>query len=273
VLDMAINQAVPVAVSFATANVAAAVVSMEAHDGGRFVAIIGGVTVAITSICGMVSFLAPRVAQVIKEAVPPIVEALDTVRKQREELAKGSYAEQIDDLKGLLADLKADNARAKAQLDSLKADNARVKENLDEAERIHAERAALVAEQAAAAAERVEAANRKLHDIRDKLSADIVHKDARILELEHEIQGLRDEVRRLVQIQGPLAAEQDRKIAANAAEIAQISASAADIAQVLQGRTPDPDAEPFPRVGPDHGDEDGLTLPIKIQPRTEGRTS
>lgn len=253
---MAINPTAAVATSFVGANLAAAVVSVEAHDGGRFMAIIGGLTVAITSVCGMVSFLAPKIAQVIKEALPPIVEALDTIRKQREELAKGSYTQQIDDLKALLTDLKSDNERAHAQLAELKDDNARAKANLEEMEQLHAERAA-------AAAERVEAANKKLHDIRDQLSADILHKDERILELEQEIQGLRVEVQRLL----PHQAVQDQRIAANAASIAQVTATAADIANIIQGRTPDPDAEPFPRVGlgPGNGDP-ALNLPIKLDP-------
>jgi hypothetical protein len=247
VLDMAINQAVPVAVSFATANVAAAVVSVQAHDGGRFVAIIGGITVAITSVCGMISFLAPRVAQVIKDAVPPIVEALDTVRKQREELAKGSYAEQIEGMKEMLADLKGDNERAHAQLVELKEDNARAKANLEELERLHGERAAV-------AAERLEAANRKLHEIRNQMGNDILRRDVKIQELEQEVHGLREEVKRLVDQHAVRADAQDQQLAANAATIAS---SVGSIATILRGRTPDPDFEPSP-------DGSGVNLGIDV---------
>lgn len=253
-LDMAIHQAVPVAVSFATANAAAAVVSVQSNDGGRFVAIVGAITVAITSVCGMISFLAPRIAQVIREAVPPIVEAVDMIRKQREELAKGSYAEQIEDLKAMLAEQNEDSAKLRAQLDDIRQDNARARAQLEELEALHAERAAV-------AAERLEAANQKLHDIRNQMGKDIINKDVRILELEQEIQALRDEVRRLVDQHAARADEHDQRIASNASAIAD---SVGSIADILRGRTPDPDLDPA-------ADGAGIHLGIDVTGASPGK--
>lgn len=200
-------QTAAAAASFVGANIAAAVVSAQSNDYG-FSAIVGGITVAITATCTMIVVVAPLIAKSIREGFPPIITALNDLRRQFEEAKKSTYTGQIDELKELLADLKEDNARVKADLAESEIDR-------KERDERHVEREKFLLE-------RVNDANSKAHEIRNKLNADILTRDAKILELEDVINKLRIEIARLTKLLAERADAQDRKIEDNAVAIDKI---------------------------------------------------
>jgi chromosome segregation ATPase len=208
------------ALSFVGANLAAAAVSAQANDYG-FSAIVGGITLAIGATCTMIVVVSPMIAKSIREGFPPIITALNDLRKQFEEAKKSTYTGQIDELKELLADLKEDNARVKADLAESEADRKARDER-------HIEREAFLLE-------RVNDANSKAHDIRNKLNADILTRDAKILELEGVIESLRVEVARLTKLLEERAVVQDRKIEDNAVAIDKIIAAGTTAIDAIKG--------------------------------------
>ncbi len=216
------SQLVPAALSFVGANVAAAAVSAHANDYG-FSAFVGGITLAIGATCTMIVVVSPMMAKAIREGFPPIITALNDLRKQFEEAKKSTYTGQIDELKEmtahqnkLLADLKEDNARVKRDLAESDADR-------KERDERHIEREAFLLK-------RIDDANAKAHEIRNKLGTDILARDVKIQELEEVINNLRLEIVRLTQIIEDRTDAQDKRIEDNTADIKALEQRAGDAA-------------------------------------------
>jgi predicted nucleic acid-binding Zn-ribbon protein len=199
-------QTATAAVSFIGANVAAAVVSAQANDYG-FSAIVGGITLAITATCTMIVVVSPLIAKSIREGFPPIITALNELRRQFEEARKSTYTGQIDELKEMVTDLKQDLADARDR-------EARLAESLDKA-------------------------RKSLHEIRDKQNEDILTRDAKILELEDEVKALRAEIARLTQLHEARVDAQDRKIEENAATLDKIIQAGSAAADALHDTKPE----------------------------------
>lgn len=206
------------ALSFISANVAAAAVSVQTNDYG-FSAFVGGITLAIGATCTMIVVVSPMIAKAIREGFPPIIAALNELRKQFEETRKSTYTGQIDELKEmtehqnkLLADLKEDNARVKEDL-------AEANERAAERDKKYAEREQLALEREERLEDNLEKARQSLHEIRKQQNADILTRDDKIIELEGVIQSLRDEVARLTNLLEERSANQDKRIDDNAAAI------------------------------------------------------
>lgn len=209
------HQLVPAVLSFVGANAGAAAVSVQTNDYG-YSAFVGGITLAIGATCTGIVFVSPMIAKAIREGFPPIIAALNDLRKQLEETRKSTYTGQIDELKEmtehqnkLLADLKEDNARVKRDLAEADAD----RKERDE-RRIEREEFLL---------KRVDDANAKAHEIRNQLNLDISLKNEKIVELEGVINSLRLEVARLTKIIEDRADAQDKRIDDNAAAITALN--------------------------------------------------
>ena len=185
------------ALSFVGANVAAAAVSVQTNDYG-FSAFVGGITLAIGATCTGIVFVSPMIAKAIREGFPPIIAALNDLRKQLEETRKSTYTGQIDELKEMISDLKQDLTDARDR-------EARLEDSLKKA-------------------------RLSLHEIRDKQNEDIMNKDVKILELEGEIKRLRDEIARLTTIIEDRADAQDKRIDDNTADIKALEQRAGDAA-------------------------------------------
>lgn len=183
------TQLIPAAVSAVTANVGAAVVSFQTQDASASV-IVGWISITILGICSTVAFLAPYVAKAFVTAAQAIIPAYGEVKKQLEEISKGTYTGQIEELKEMVTDLKGDLGDARERESRLEA-------SLDKA-------------------------RRSLHEIRDKQSEDILSRDVKIQELEGEIKSLRLEVLRLTNLLADRSDAQDRKIQDNADSISRI---------------------------------------------------
>lgn len=167
------------ALSFVGANVAAAAVSVQTNDYG-FSAFVGGITLAIGATCTGIVFVSPMIAKAIREGFPPIIAALNDLRKQFEETKKSTYTGQIDELKEMISDLKQDLTDARDR-------EARLEDSLKKA--------------------------------RLSLHEDILSKDVKILDLEEEIKRLRLEIERLTALLSDRADAQDKRIDDQAADI------------------------------------------------------
>lgn len=208
------------------ANVAGAAVGALTQNWNLTV-IVAGVTAAIAAICGAVAVAAPMIGKTLATAVQGLAPGLIEVRKLLEEYNRGSLTGQIKDLTEMVADLKDDNARVKADL---------AESDIDRKERDerHIEREKFLLK-------RVDDANAKAHEIRNQLNADILSRDARIIEIEasrdakfnefeEEIKRLRLEVARLSTLLADRADAQDKRIEDNTAGIKALEARTGDAA-------------------------------------------
>ena len=202
------SQLVPAVLSFVGANAAAAVVSTQTNDYG-FSTFVGGITLAIGATCTGIVFVSPMIAKAIREGFPPIIAALNDLRKQLEETRKSTYTGQIDELKEMISDLKQDLGDARDR-------EARLDDSLQHA-------------------------RKSLHEIRDSLSTDILARDVKIQELEvardakfhefeEEIKRLRLEIERLSALLAERADAQDKRIDDNTADIKALEERAGDAA-------------------------------------------
>jgi hypothetical protein len=179
------------------ANLSAAVVTAQTHDSG-FSSVVTAVTVSIGGLCTMILVVSPMLAKAIREGFPPIITALNDLRKQFEEAKKSTYAGKIDDLTEMVTDLKQDLQDARDR-------EARLEDSLKKA-------------------------RESLHEIRNKQQDDILARDTKIMELEAEIKLLRAEVNRLTHLLEERADAQDKRIEDNTADIKALEQRAGDAA-------------------------------------------
>lgn len=197
------------------ANLAAAYASVQSGD-FSISALAGGITVAIIAICGTIVAVSPVIAGAITKFAQTVGPALLELQKQREEIKKGTYTGQIEELKEMLTELKEDYAEAKEELAKSEAERAERDKKYAEWERASQEREERLEES-------LQKARKGLHEIRDKLGTDILARDVKIMELEEVINNLRLEIVRLTKIIEDRTDAQDRKIADNTADIKSLA--------------------------------------------------
>lgn len=208
------------------ANIAAAVASSQ--SGSLSVStVVGAITVAVLAICGMIVAISPVIANAIIKFAQTIGPAVAELQKQREEIKKGTYTGQIEELKEMITELKEDYAKAKEDLAQSEAERA-------ERDKRYAEREQASQEREERLEDSLQKARKGLHEIRDKLGTDILARDVKIMELEasrdakfqefeEEIKRLRSEIERLSALLAAQAASQDKRIEDNAAAIQTLS--------------------------------------------------
>lgn len=183
-------------------------------------AVAGTITILGLAGIGIITRAIKEISKSRSEAWADRVRLEMQIQADQEKLNAGSLTGQIKDLTKLVTELKDDNARVKADLAESDADR---KERDDH----HIEREAFLLE-------RVNDANSKAHEIRNKLSTDILARDVKIQELEaardakfhefeEEIKRLRLEIERLSALLAERADSQDKRIDDNAAAIQTLS--------------------------------------------------
>jgi hypothetical protein len=197
-------------------DVAAWVLTAETGD-SRWLVLITSGTAIIVAFCTMIVMVAPHVGRAITSLGMSILPALAAIRKQNEELNKGSLSAQIDELRKSLED-KADDladTQRKAALD-LKEANQKATDALAEAHGKAAEERAEIDQRHSAD---LAALRKNLHDVRNQMNtdglrreADIVDRDAQIASLKEEVRLLRMEETRLLAALAQKADVQDKRV-------------------------------------------------------------
>jgi hypothetical protein len=134
---------------------AGGVVSVETGD-PRWLVVIGSISTAIVAICGALIVVAPHIGRAITALGSTILPALAAIRKQNEDLNRGTLSAQLEAQSAQIGNLTA-------LLEKSAAEQTKLKHLLEEAAADRAKIAADLAAEQALAKQRIEDINKKLH--------------------------------------------------------------------------------------------------------------